>query len=89
RVRNRVTREVAFVRVGMSLKRSSVHLVFRNELPSFAPYRIDNFTHETLTLRQVGGTAVEALLPRQTCTYSWDEPLGERSLIVERLLVEG
>lgn len=27
RVRNRVTREVAFVRVGTSLKRSSVHLV--------------------------------------------------------------
>ena len=32
---------------------------------------------------------VETLLPNQTCVYSWDEPLGERSLIVERLLIEG
>lgn len=32
---------------------------------------------------------VETLLPYQTCIYSWDEPLGDRSLIVERLLVEG
>ena len=27
--------------------------VLRNELPSFAPYRIDNLSLETLTLRQV------------------------------------
>lgn len=32
---------------------------------------------------------METLLPNQTCIYSWDEPLGERSLIVERLLIEG
>ncbi|CAM9800452.1 unnamed protein product, partial [Scytosiphon promiscuus] len=89
RLRNRLTREVAFVRVGTSVKGSSVHLVFRRELPSFAPYRIDNFTLETLTLRQVGGNVVETLLPCQTCIYSWDEPLGDRSLIVERFLVEG
>lgn len=31
---------------------------------------------------------METLLPNQTCIYSWDEPLGERSLIVERLLIE-
>lgn len=32
---------------------------------------------------------METLLPCQTFIYSWDEPLGERSLIVERLLIEG
>lgn len=38
--------------------RRSVHIgacfqVFSNELPSFAPYRIDNFTSETLMMKQV------------------------------------
>lgn len=27
----------------------------------------------------------ETLLPYQTCPYSWDEPLGERAVIVERM----
>ncbi|CAM9268648.1 unnamed protein product, partial [Laminaria digitata] len=86
RVRNGQTREVAFVRVGVSKKDSSVHLVFRNELPSFAPYRIDNFSLAMLRLRQVGGNVAETLMPYQTCPYSWDEPLGERALIVERVI---
>lgn len=29
---------------------------------------------------------METLLPYQSCAYSWDEPFGERSLIVERLV---
>lgn len=47
--------------------------------------------HTTLSFPplKVGGNVVETLLPFQTCIYSWDEPLGDRSLIVERLLVEG
>lgn len=29
---------------------------------------------------------VEILSPYRSCSYSWDEPLGERALVVERLV---
>lgn len=29
---------------------------------------------------------VEILTPYRSCSYSWDEPLGERALVVERLV---
>lgn len=34
----------------------------------------------------VASAPVETLLPYQSCVYSWDEPMGDRSLIVERLV---
>ncbi|CAN0338937.1 unnamed protein product, partial [Discosporangium mesarthrocarpum] len=83
RLRNSHTHQVVIVRVEVSLEGASFIVVFSGELLSFAPYRIDNFSFETLTLRQAGVGVVETLLPYHTCAYTWDEPLGERSLVVE------
>lgn len=35
---------------------------------------------------QVGVNVVETLHPGGALVYSWDEPLGERSVVVERLI---
>lgn len=38
---------------------------------------------------QVGVNVIETLLPYQSCAYSWDEPLGERALVVMKLAAGG
>ena len=35
---------------------------------------------------QAGVDVAETLTPYRACAYSWDEPLGERALVVERLV---
>lgn len=46
-------------------------------------------TNANMSQAGVASAPVETLLPYQSCVYSWDEPMGDRSLIVERLVHTG
>ncbi|XP_057532669.1 uncharacterized protein LOC130810577 isoform X2 [Amaranthus tricolor] len=51
---------------------------------SFVPYRIDNFSKETLRIYQQKCETLETIVhPYTSCPYAWDEPLYPHRLIVE------
>ncbi|GAB4836767.1 hypothetical protein Ancab_001679 [Ancistrocladus abbreviatus] len=50
----------------------------------FIPYRIDNFSKETLRIYQQKCESLETLVhPYTSCPYAWDEPCYPHRLIVE------
>ncbi|XP_021760935.1 LOW QUALITY PROTEIN: uncharacterized protein LOC110725772 [Chenopodium quinoa] len=50
----------------------------------FMPYRIDNFTKETLRIYQQKCETLETIVhPYTSCPYAWDEPFFPHRLIVE------
>ncbi|RLO04120.1 hypothetical protein DYB28_013887, partial [Aphanomyces astaci] len=49
------------------------------------PYRIENFSLETIRVHQSRVRISDILLPHQTCEYTWDEPLKPHLLVVDML----
>jgi hypothetical protein len=50
---------------------------------AFMPYRIENFTRDTLRFHQRGcGARDDALPPYNAAEYAWDEPLAPRQLVL-------
>ncbi|KAF1787365.1 Vacuolar protein sorting-associated protein 13 [Phytophthora cactorum] len=81
----RSTRESKLVRVTLKLDSSCVCVYFREERTTAPPYRVENYSLETLRTHQHRVRRSEILLPHQSLDYAWDEPTEERLLVVDML----
>ncbi|OQS04828.1 vacuolar protein sorting-associated protein [Thraustotheca clavata] len=84
RLRNIQTRTSYLLRVSIKLEGPQYRIVFRSSTNA-PPYRIENFSLETIRIHQSRVRISEILLPHQTLEYTWDEPLKPRLLIVDLL----
>lgn len=85
RMRHESTRESKLVRVSLKLDGSCVCVYFREESRSAPPYRVENYSLETLRIHQHRVRRSEILLPHHSLEYAWDEPTQERMLVVDML----
>ncbi|KDO21654.1 hypothetical protein SPRG_22316 [Saprolegnia parasitica CBS 223.65] len=84
RLRNTQTRLTYLLRVSIKLEGPQYRVVFRSSTNA-PPYRIENFSLETIRVHQSRVRISEILLPHQTIDYTWDEPLKPHLLIVDLL----
>ncbi|EQC27277.1 hypothetical protein SDRG_14898 [Saprolegnia diclina VS20] len=84
RLRNTQTRLTYLLRVSIKLEGPQYRVVFRSSTNA-PPYRIENFSLETIRVHQSRVRISEILLPHQTIEYTWDEPLKPHLLIVDLL----
>ncbi|RLN94634.1 hypothetical protein BBJ28_00016480 [Nothophytophthora sp. Chile5] len=85
RMRHESTRESKLVRVTLKLDASCVCVYFREESTTAPPYRVENYSLETLRIHQHRVRRSEILLPHHSLDYAWDEPTEERMLVVDML----
>ncbi|GMF28164.1 unnamed protein product [Phytophthora lilii] len=85
RMRHESTRESKLVRVTLKLDASCVCVYFREERTTAPPYRVENYSLETLRTHQHRVRRSEVLLPHHSLDYAWDEPTEERLLVVDML----
>ncbi|KAE9008641.1 hypothetical protein PF011_g10626 [Phytophthora fragariae] len=85
RMRHESTRESKLVRVTLKLDSSCVCVYFREERTTAPPYRVENYSLETLRTHQHRVRRSEILLPHHSLDYAWDEPTEERLLVVDML----
>lgn len=85
RVRHESTRENKLVRITLKLDSSCICATFREESTTAPPYRIENYSLETLRIHQYRVRRSEILLPHHSLDYAWDEPTEERLLVVDML----
>ncbi|KAF4141110.1 Vacuolar-sorting-associated 13 protein C-terminal [Phytophthora infestans] len=85
RMRHESTRESKLVRVTLKLDSSCICVYFREERTSAPPYRVENYSLETLRTHQHRVRRSEILLPHHSLDYAWDEPTEERLLVVDML----
>ena len=83
RLRNHHTHSIYLLRVEIKQEGPCLIVFFREETPSVPPYRIENYSLETLRIHQDNVPYDQVLLPYHTCAYSWDEPLQKKVLIVD------
>ncbi|OQR91902.1 vacuolar protein sorting-associated protein [Achlya hypogyna] len=84
RLRNTQTRRSYLLRVSIKLEGPQYRVVFRSSTNA-PPYRIENYSLETIRVHQSRVRISEILLPHQTIEYTWDEPLKPHLLIVDLL----
>lgn len=85
RMRHESTRESKLLRLTLKLDGSCVCVYFREESASAPPYRVENYSLETLRIHQYRVRRSEILLPHHSLDYAWDEPTQERMLVVDML----
>lgn len=85
RIRHESTRENKLVRITLKLDASCICATFREESTTAPPYRIENYSLETLRIHQYRVRRSEILLPHHSLDYAWDEPTEERLLVVDML----
>ncbi|TYZ66160.1 hypothetical protein PybrP1_004999, partial [[Pythium] brassicae (nom. inval.)] len=85
RMRHESTRESKLLRLTLKLDGSCVCVYFREESASAPPYRVENYSLETLRIHQFRVRRSEILLPHHSLDYAWDEPTQERMLVVDML----
>lgn len=85
RMRHESTRESKLLRLTLKLDGSCVCVYFREESASAPPYRVENYSLETLRIHQHRVRRSEILLPHHSLDYAWDEPTQERMLVVDML----
>ncbi|DBA04983.1 TPA: hypothetical protein N0F65_006985, partial [Lagenidium giganteum] len=85
RMRHEATRESKLVRVTLKMDSSCICVYFREESTNAPPYRIENYSLETLRIHQHTVRLSEILLPHHSLEYAWDEPTQERMLVVDML----
>lgn len=85
RMRHESTRESKLLRLMLKLDGSCVCVYFREESASAPPYRVENYSLETLRIHQFRVRRSEILLPHHSLDYAWDEPTQERMLVVDML----
>ncbi|KAG7379741.1 Vacuolar protein sorting-associated protein 13A [Phytophthora pseudosyringae] len=85
RMRHESTRESKLVRVTLKLDSSCICVYFREERTTTPPYRVENYSLETLRTHQHHVRRSEILLPHHSLDYAWDEPTEERLLVVDML----
>ncbi|CAI5706947.1 unnamed protein product [Peronospora farinosa] len=85
RMRHESTRESKLVRVTLKLDSSCVCVYFREERTTAPPYRVENYSLETLRTHQHRVRRSEILLPHHSLDYAWDEPTEEHLLVVDML----
>ncbi|CAH0475622.1 unnamed protein product [Peronospora belbahrii] len=85
RMRHESTRESKLVRVTLKLDSSCICVCFREERTTAPPYRVENYSLETLRTHQHRVRRSEILLPHHSLDYAWDEPTEERLLVVDML----
>ncbi|OWZ21120.1 Vacuolar protein sorting-associated protein [Phytophthora megakarya] len=85
RMRHESTRESKLVRVAMKQDSSCICVYFREERTTAPPYRVENYSLETLRTHQHRVRRSEILLPHHSLDYAWDEPTEERLLVVDML----
>ncbi|KAI9912176.1 hypothetical protein PsorP6_009273 [Peronosclerospora sorghi] len=79
------TRESKLVRVTLKLEASCVCAYFREEPTTTPPYRVENYSLETLRTHQYRVRRSEILLPHHSLDYAWDEPTEPHFLVVDML----
>ncbi|RLO03212.1 hypothetical protein DYB28_005174, partial [Aphanomyces astaci] len=84
RLRNTVDRTTYLIRISIKLEGPQYRIVFRSST-NVPPYRIENFSLETIRVHQSRVRISDILLPHQTCEYTWDEPLKPHLLVVDML----
>ncbi|RHY34495.1 hypothetical protein DYB32_000921 [Aphanomyces invadans] len=84
RLRNTVDRTTYLIRVSIKLEGPQYRIVFRSST-NVPPYRIENFSLETIRIHQSRVRTSDILLPHQTCDYTWDEPLKPHLVVVDML----
>ncbi|RLN61250.1 hypothetical protein BBJ29_001611 [Phytophthora kernoviae] len=85
RMRHESTRESKLVRVALKLDSSCLCVYFREERTTAPPYRVENYSLETLRTHQHRVRRSEILLPHHSLDYAWDEPTEDRLLVVDML----
>eukprot|EP01025_Chloroclados_australasicus_P036630 TRINITY_DN37331_c0_g1_i1.p1 TRINITY_DN37331_c0_g1~~TRINITY_DN37331_c0_g1_i1.p1 ORF type:complete len:1661 (+),score=111.99 TRINITY_DN37331_c0_g1_i1:654-4985(+) len=86
KIRQRDAGHTVLLRVDISTNQENGVILVRmsHQAVGFAPYRLDNFTAETLHVRQEGCTDQEDILkPYCHLPYAWDEPSLPHQLILE------
>ncbi|CAI5730982.1 unnamed protein product [Hyaloperonospora brassicae] len=85
RMRHESLRDSKLVRVTLKMDSSCVCVYFREELTTAPPFRVENYSLETLRTHQHRVRRSEILLPHHSLDYAWDEPTEERLLVVDML----
>ncbi|KAL2933168.1 putative vacuolar protein sorting-associated protein 13D [Bienertia sinuspersici] len=71
--------------IGNTIGKSGTNfIILSDDDTGFVPYRIDNFSKETLRIYQQKCETLETIVhPYTSCPYAWDEPFYPHRLIVE------
>ncbi|KNA24149.1 hypothetical protein SOVF_018610 isoform A, partial [Spinacia oleracea] len=65
-------------------KSGTIFILLSDDDTGFVPYRIDNFSNETLRIYQQKCETLETTVhPYTSCPYAWDEPFSPHRLIIE------
>ncbi|XP_074272572.1 intermembrane lipid transfer protein VPS13-like isoform X1 [Silene latifolia] len=65
-------------------KSGTIFILLSDDDTGFVPYRIDNFSKETLRIYQQKCETLETIVhPYTSCSYAWDEPFYPHRLVVE------
>ncbi|KAK9757453.1 hypothetical protein RND81_01G163800 [Saponaria officinalis] len=71
--------------IGDTVRKSgTIFILLSDDDTGFIPYRIDNFSKETLRIYQQKCETLETIVhPYSSCPYAWDEPFYPHRLVVE------
>ncbi|KAL9243679.1 hypothetical protein vseg_017537 [Gypsophila vaccaria] len=71
--------------IGDTVRKSgTIFILISDDDTGFVPYRIDNFSKETLRIYQQKCETLETIVhPYSSCPYAWDEPFYPHRLVVE------
>eukprot|EP00743_Colponemidia_sp_Colp-15_P008438 GILK01009172.1.p1 GENE.GILK01009172.1~~GILK01009172.1.p1 ORF type:complete len:1282 (+),score=242.95 GILK01009172.1:355-3846(+) len=83
KLNNRELNNVYLARIAVTLEDATVFVRLMEEARDYPPYRIENLTAHPLKFKQKGVTSWEVLNTNQSCAYTWDEPAGQKILMVE------
>ncbi|GMI17545.1 hypothetical protein TrLO_g14806 [Triparma laevis f. longispina] len=78
--------EIFLIRVVVKIVDASIVVLFE-QVDEFVPYRIDNETSHRIRFRQgisdESKNSFDYMMPRSSMPYSWDFPMGHKSLQIE------
>ncbi|GMH83022.1 hypothetical protein TrST_g613 [Triparma strigata] len=78
--------EIFLIRVVVKIIDASIVVLFE-QVDEFVPYRIDNETSHRIRFRQgisdESKNSFDYMMPRSSMPYSWDFPMGHKSLQIE------
>lgn len=85
RHRDRGVTQIVRVEISHSSEDGTKKIILRSNPEAFTPYRLDNCSLETLTIRQKGVVDQQDILrPYCSLDYTWDEPSMAHLITVER-----
>ena len=82
RLKNPQTHDEALVHITVTLEGCTLHVIVK-DISTTPPYRIENYSMETLTIHQINAKEhYKILRPFEVCAYAWDEPKNKKILKV-------